>query len=92
MTDTSDTPVFTGAELALADSVVLIFDLLMLQGLVDRAALDTVLAELQGRYQGQSLSSAAAMAAYFRHHATNPDHDVQISRLRDLFGPSQGSA
>jgi hypothetical protein len=92
MADRTDTPIFTGAELALADTIILILDLLMLQGMADREALDKVLAELQGRYQGQSLSSAAAMTAYFRHHATNPEHEVQISRLRHLFGQTQGSA
>jgi len=92
MADRSDLPVFTGAELALAESIILILDVLMLQGAVDRTALDSVLAELQNRYRDRSLASAAAMAGYLRHHATNPEHEVQISRLRGLFGHTQGSA
>ena len=46
-----DMPVFTGAELALADSLVLVIDVLMLHGVMKSDAIDSVFGYLEERYE-----------------------------------------
>jgi hypothetical protein len=93
MRDDSLVPVITGAELALADTLILMMKVLAMQGVIDPAAIDTVFADLESRYRGQQLNSAAAMAAYLGHHATDADKDMTLLRLRALLDRSpEGSA
>jgi len=88
-----DTPVFTGAELALADSLVLVIDVLTLQGVMKSEELDSVFVFLEQRYRENGLTSSAAMARYLREHLLHPEQSAALSRLRELMNaPSQGSA
>ena len=60
--DDSPGPVFTGAELALADALILIMKVLAMRGVIDAEAIDTVFSDMENRYRGQKLNTAAAMA------------------------------
>ena len=44
--DDSPVPVFTGAELALADALILIMKVLAMRGVIDAEAIDTVFSEI----------------------------------------------
>jgi hypothetical protein len=81
-------PVFTGAELALADTVVLLLDVLMLHGIMKSDALDSVFDYLETRYRESGLASAAAMAGYLRQHLSHAASDGARARLRDLITES----
>jgi hypothetical protein len=85
-------PVFTGAELALADTVILLMKVMSMHGIIDNAAIDTVFADLESRYREQKLKSAAAMAEYLRTHAIDTDEETTLVRVRELIDRSQGSA
>ena len=63
-----DVPVFTGAELALADTLVLMVDVLTLHGVMKSEAINSVFEYLEQRYRESGLSSSAAMAHYLRQH------------------------
>jgi hypothetical protein len=91
----ADVPVFTGAELALADTLVLMIDVLMLHGILKSDALDSVFGYLEQRYRDSGLASSAAMARYLRQHLSHADGDGDgaRARLRDLITePDGGSA
>jgi hypothetical protein len=88
----SDTPVFTGAELALADALVLIMDVLMLHGVMKPDALESVFVFLQERYHANGLKSSAAMAQYLRKHLSHPDQTAARARLRSLLDNPEGTA
>jgi hypothetical protein len=90
MTDELSMPVFTGAELALADTVILLMKVMSMHGIIDGPAILTVFADLEKRYRGQGLHSAAAMAEYLRKNTTDPDREtlVQTRRLLDEPGGS----
>ena len=93
MGDESPVPVFTGAELALADTLILILKVLAMHGAIDPSAIETVFSDLEQRYRGQSLNSAAAMAEYLRQHAIGEDRDLTLVQLRTLLDKSpEGSA
>jgi hypothetical protein len=93
MADNSSVPVFTGAELALADALILIIKVMAMHGVIDGEAIDTVFSEMENRYRGQNLVSAAAMAEYLRQHAIGDDQDLRLQRLRSLLdGAPEGSA
>jgi hypothetical protein len=93
MGDDTPVPVFTGAELALADTLILILKVMGMHGVIDPSAIDTVFSDLENRYRGQSLNSAAAMAEYLRQHAVGEDQDLTLVRLRTLLDRSpEGSA
>ena len=93
MADNSPLPVFTGAELALADTLILIIKVMAMHGVIDAEAIDTVFSDMENRYHGQNLNSAAAMAEYLRHHATGSERDVTLQRLRTLLDKApEGSA
>ena len=79
--DDSPVPVFTGAELALADALILIMKVMAMQGVIDGRAIDTVFSDLESRYRGQKFTAAAAMADYLRTHAIDEDRDVMRMRL-----------
>ncbi len=89
----ADMPVFTGAELALADAVVLVIDVLSLQGIMKSEGLDSIFEFLERRYRENGLVSSARMARYLREHLTHPEQSAALARLRELMStPSQGSA
>jgi hypothetical protein len=93
MGETPPVPVFSGAELALADALILIMKVMGMHGVIDANAIDTVFSDLRNRYTEQSLTSAAAMAEYLRIHATGAEEDVSLMRLRTLRDSSpEGSA
>jgi hypothetical protein len=93
MGDDSPVPVFTGAELALADALILIIKVMAMHGVIDPGAIDTVFSDLEKRYRGEKLDSAVAMAGYLRQHAIGSDEDLKILRLRALMDKSpEGSA
>jgi hypothetical protein len=93
MGDDTSVPVFTGAELALADTLILIIKVMAMHGVIDPAAIDTVFSDLESRYRGQQLNSAAAMADYLRQHAIGEEQDLSLVRLRTLLDKSPaGSA
>jgi ribonuclease PH len=93
MGDDTRVPVFTGAELALADTLILILKVMAMHGVIDPTAIDTVFSDLENRYRGQELNSAAAMAEYLRQHAVGEDQDLTLVRLRSLLDRSpEGSA
>ena len=93
MANDTPVPVFTGAELALADTLILIMKVMTMHGVIDPAGLDTVFSDLERRYLGQNLNSAAAMAEYLRQHAGGDDNDLTLVRLRTLLdNPTEGTA
>jgi hypothetical protein len=85
MGDDTPVPVFTGAELALADTLILILKVMAMHGAIDPNAIDTVFTDLENRYRGQNLTSAAAMADYLRQHVVGEDLDMTLVRLRTLL-------
>jgi hypothetical protein len=88
-----DMPVFTGAELALADSLVLVIDVLMLHGVMKSDAIDSVFGYLEERYRENGLTSSAAMAHYLRQHLSRPQEAGARVRLRSLLSdPTDGNA
>jgi hypothetical protein len=85
-------PVFTGAELALADTVVLLIDVLMLHGIMKSDAVEAVFDYLENRYRDSGLASSAAMARYLRQHLSHESDDRPRTRLRDLLTePGEGT-
>src|ERR1044071_1634357 len=73
VTDDSSISVFTGAELALADTVILLMKVMSMHGIIDGEAIQTVFSDLEDRYRGPNLAHAAAMAEYLRRHTAEPD-------------------
>jgi hypothetical protein len=69
---------FTGAELALADTVILLMKVMSMHDIIDSAAIITVFAELEQRYRQHDLHGAAAMAEYLRHHAGIADRETLV--------------
>jgi hypothetical protein len=89
----SDLPVFTGPELALADALVLIMDVLALHGIMKSDALDSVFAFLEERYHANGLRSSAAMAQYLREHIAQPNGAAASPQLHPLLDqPPKGTA
>jgi hypothetical protein len=93
VSEKSPVPVFTGAELALADALILLMKVLAMQQVIRPEAIDTVFTDLATRYRSQHLNSAAAMAEYLRRHASGSDEDTTLPLLRTLLDRSpEGSA
>jgi hypothetical protein len=88
----SHTAVFTGSELALADALILVMDVLMLHGIMKPDALESVFAFLEERYHSNGLKSSAAMAQYLRNHLSHPDQTEARRRLRALLDKPEGTA
>jgi hypothetical protein len=83
MTDGSPIPLFTGGELALADTVILLMKVMSMHGIIDDAGIVAVFADLEKRYRGQDLHAAAAMAEYLRQHTVEADHQVHAGASRE---------
>jgi hypothetical protein len=83
--DDSSISVFTGTELALADTVILLMKVMSMHGIIDSAAILAVFADLEQRYRQHDLHGAAAMAGYLRQHAGNADPEtlLQTQAARD---------
>ena len=79
MADDSSTPVFTGPELALADTVILLMKVMSMHDIIDSGAILTVFADLERRYAEHNLQGAAAMAAYLRQHAGMTDRETLLA-------------
>jgi hypothetical protein len=92
MAGKSDTPVVTVAELALADALVLVMDVLALHGIMKSDALESVFVFLEERYHSSGLRSSAAMAKYLRSHLGHPDQTAARARLRSLLDKPEGTA
>lgn len=73
-------PVFTGAELALADALILIMKVMAMHRVIDAEAIDAVFSDLERRYRGQNLTTAATMAEYLRVHAIGNEEDLTLLR------------
>jgi hypothetical protein len=86
MSEKPPTPVFTGAELALADTVILLMKVMAMHHIIDPQAINAVFSDLEHRYRGQNFHSAAAMAEYLRHHVIDSDLELALDR------PPEGSA
>jgi hypothetical protein len=84
MDDRSPLPMFTGAELALADTVILLMKVMSMHGIIDNAAITTVFTDLENRYREQHFQSAAAMAEYLRTHTTDSDQETTLVRAHNL--------
>ena len=78
-------PVFTGAELALADTLILLMKVMAMHGVIERDSIDAVFNDMMMRYRGQHLHAAAAMAEYLRHHTTDSDGENTLVQLRTLL-------
>jgi hypothetical protein len=76
--DDSSISAFTGAELALADTVILLIKVMSMHGIIDSASIRTVFADLEKRYRQQKLHGAAAMADYLRQHAGHADRETLV--------------
>ena len=92
MNDESPMPVFTGAELALADTLILLMKVMSMHGIIDSAAVLTVFKDLENRYRGQNLHTASAMAEYLRQHTTEADRETLVRTLTLLDDSPGGSA
>ena len=93
MADEKSLPVFSGAELALADTVILLMKVMSMHGIIDNAAIGTVFADLEARYRERQLIYAAVMAEYLRTHTTDIDEETTMVRVRSLLDEStEGSA
>ena len=90
MADDSSIPAFTGAELALADTVILLMKVMSMHGIIDSASIVTVFDDLETRYREQSLHSAADMANYLREHATEADRETLVRVGAPLDEPPGG--
>lgn len=91
--DHSPAPVFTGAELALADALILLMKVMAMHGVIDGRAIDTVFSDLEHRYREQKFNTAAAMADYLRTHAIDEDRDAPLMPLgTPLDRSSEGQA
>ena len=82
MNDEPPKPVFTGAELALADTVILLMKVMSMHGIIDDAAISAVFADLQDRYRSNGLHAADAMTDYLRRHASGPDGETVLHMHR----------
>ena len=91
MNDQSGMPVFTGAELALADTVILLMKVMSMHSIIDSAAIQTVFTDLENRYRGQNLHTASAMAAYLRKHTAGTDRETLV-RTYDSGHESPGGS
>jgi hypothetical protein len=76
--DDSSISAFTGAELALADTVILLMKVMSMHGIIDSDAIETVFSDLEDRYRTQNLAAAVAMADYLRRHTAEADHGTLI--------------
>jgi hypothetical protein len=85
--DDSSILAFTGAELALADTVILLMKVMSMHDIIDSTAILTVFADLERRYRQHDLQGAAAMAAYLRQHAGMADRETLLPR-QDLLNDS----
>jgi hypothetical protein len=83
MTEGPPIPLFTGGELALADTVILLMKVMSMHGIIDDAGIVAVFADLEGRYRGQDLHAAAAMADYLRKHTVEADHQGDAGSGRE---------
>ena len=72
-------PLFTGGELALADTLILLMKVMSMHGIIDAEGITAVFSDLEGRYRGQDLHSAAAMADYLRKHTIEIDRGGSIA-------------
>jgi hypothetical protein len=74
MTEGSPIPLFTGGELALANTVILLMKVMSMHGIIDDPGIIAVFADLESRYRREDLHGAAAMAEYLRKHTIETDH------------------
>jgi hypothetical protein len=93
MSEPPDAPGFTEAELALADTMILVMKVMAMRGIIDEEGINTVFLDLVSRYQGEHLHSAAAMAEYLRQNTVESDPERALRRLRGMLDQShEGSA
>jgi hypothetical protein len=83
--------VFTGPELALADTVILLMKVMSMHDIIDSAAIMTVFGDLERRYREHNLDGAAAMAEYLRRH-TVADRETLVPQRAVLDGAARDPA
>lgn len=93
MPESPAAPGFTEADLALADTMILIMKVMAMRGIIDEEGINTVFLDLLGRYQGEQLHSAAAMAEYLRRNTLDSDEQRARQQQRSVIGEApEGSA
>jgi len=93
MSEPAAAPEFTEAELALADTLILVMKVMAIRGIIDEEGINTVLLDLLGRYRGEQLHSAAAMAEYLRRNTLDSEQERAERRRRAAIErPPEGSA
>jgi len=93
MSEPSAAPGFSGAELALADTIILMMKVMAMRGIIDEEGINTVFRDLIGRYQGEQIHSAAAMAEYLRRNTLESGGEPSPQRQHaTIEQPPEGSA
>ena len=93
MSESPAAPGFTEAELALADTMILVMKVMAMRGIIDEEGINAVFLDLVSRYQGQHLHSAAAMAEYLHQNTVEAVPEHGLERLRGMLDQSpKGSA
>jgi hypothetical protein len=80
--DNASPPVFTGAELALADMLAAVIEDLIAQQSYSRDEFERTSAVLRSRYEGNRLRSSVAMIDYLRRQVGQPSGRDDIVRLQ----------
>jgi hypothetical protein len=75
-------PVFTGAELALADMLAAVIDDLIASDAMTRDGFEQTAAALRDRYENKRLRSSVAMIEYLRRQVTRPQGCDDLVRLQ----------
>jgi hypothetical protein len=75
-------PVFTGAELALADMLAAVIDELIASDAMTRDGFERTAAALRDRYEGKRLRSSVAMVEYLRRQVARPQGCDDLVRLQ----------
>lgn len=81
-TDNTSPPVFTGAELALADMLAAVIEDLIAQQSYSRAEFERTSAALRDRYESNRLRSSVAMIEYLRRQVSHPHRHDDVVRLQ----------
>lgn len=93
MSEPPAAPGFTEAELALADTMILLMKVMAMRGIIDEEGINTVFLDLFGRYQGEQLHSAAAMAEYLRRNTLDSGEQRARQQQRSVMREApEGSA
>jgi hypothetical protein len=82
--DNTSPPVFTGAELALADMLAAVIEDLIAQQSYSRDEFERTSSALRDRYESNRLRSSVAMIEYLRRQVARPHGHDDVVRLQRL--------